>query len=169
MPPPPAVAGCWAVMAYEGTGREIVARLKYRNARCVVPWLAGEMAALLGPKEPATGRSADVVTWVPTTGARRRQRGFDQGKVLAVAVARRLGLPCRCLLRRRRGPPQTGRSRRQRLEGPSFEVRSGMEVPPRVLLVDDVVTTGATLAGAARRLREAGAHDVTAVVAARRP
>jgi len=159
-------------MAYEGAGREIVARLKYRNARCVVPWLATEMAKLVeDPKEardPAAG-PADVVTWVPTTAARRRERGFDQGRVLAVAVARRLGIPCRGLLRRGRGPAQTGRSRRQRLEGPGYEVRSGRAVPPRVLLVDDVVTTGATLTAAARRLREAGAHEVTALVAARRP
>ena len=168
-PPPPGVTACPAVMAYEGAGREIVARLKYRNARCVVPWLAAEMAKLVqGPGDQVTGMPADVVTWAPTTGARRRERGFDQGRVLATAVARQLGVPCRSLLRRERGPAQTGRSRRQRLEGPGYEVRSGRLVPPRVLIVDDVVTTGATLAAAARRLRDAGAHEVTALVAARR-
>lgn len=157
-------------MAYEGVGREIVARLKYRNARCVVPWLAADMAELLSEHtNPVTGLSPDLVTWVPTTGARRRERGFDQARVLAVAVARRLDLPCRRLLWRRRGPPQTGQSRRQRLQGPSYEVRSGQQVPAHVLLVDDVVTTGATLSSAARRLRQAGADEVTAVVAARRP
>lgn len=168
--PPPGVTACPAVMAYEGAGREIVARLKYRNARCVIPWLAAEMARLVeGPGDPAMGAPADVVTWAPTTGARRRERGFDQGRLLAAAVARRLGVPCLGLLRRERGPAQTGRSRRQRLEGPCYEVRSGRLVPPRVLLVDDVVTTGATLAAAARRLRDAGAEEVTALVAARRP
>jgi len=157
-------------MAYEGTGREIVARLKYRNARCVVPWLAAEMAKLVeGPGEPPTGMPVDVVTWAPTTAARRRERGFDQGRVLAIAVARRLGVPCLGLLRRERGPAQTGRSRRQRLEGPGYKVRAGRLVPPRVLIVDDVVTTGATLAAAARQLRDAGAREVAALVAARRP
>ncbi len=156
-------------MAYEGTGREIVARLKYRNARCVVPWLATEMVRLVvDPEDPATA-VADVVTWVPTTGARRRERGFDQGRVLAEAVARRLGLPCRRLLRREPGPAQTGRSRRQRLHGPGYRVRSGRAVPRRVLLVDDVITTGATLAAAAHGLREGGAHHVTGLVAARTP
>ncbi|MDQ3570398.1 MAG: ComF family protein [Actinomycetota bacterium] len=153
-------------MAYEGVGREIVARLKYRNARCVVPWLAAEMASLVD--DPAMDGAIDVVVPVPTTTARRRQRGFDQGRVLAVAVARRLGLPCRALLRRRSGPPQTGRPRTQRLLGPAFDVRGGGPVPPHVLLVDDVVTTGATLTAAARVLADAGAREVRVVVAARR-
>lgn len=165
--PPPGLASCAVLMAYQGAGREIVARLKYRNARCVVPWLAAEMASLLD--ESTTAEAIDVVTWVPTTGARRRERGFDQGRVLAVAVARRLVLPCRCLLCRRRGPPQTGRSRAQRLEGPRFEVCARRALPRHVLLVDDVVTTGATLSIAACRLLEAGAGQVSAVVAARTP
>lgn len=149
-------------MAYEGAGRELVARLKYRNTRSVVPWLAEQMAALVGPS------GIDVVSWAPTTTARRRQRGFDQGRLLALAVARRLRLPCRRTLRRRRGPPQTGRSRAERLAGPVFVV-ARTPVPPRVLLVDDVVTTGATLSAAAGQLRQAGADQVRAVVAARRP
>jgi len=158
-------------MAYEGAGREVVARLKYRNARCVVPWLATQMASLVADSmvdDSEAGEHIDVVTWVPTTGVRRRRRGFDQGRVLAVAVARRLVVPCRCLLRRRRGPPQTGRNRAQRLDGPELEVLAGLGAPGHVLLVDDVVTTGATLAAAANRLKEVGARRVSAVVAARR-
>ena len=163
MPSPPGLASCCALVAYEGVGRELVARLKYRNARCVVPWLASGMAAL------ASRREADVVTWVPTTAERRRDRGFDQGRVLAAAVARRLRLPCRPLLRRMAGPPQTGRSRAERLAGPELRRRGRRPVPDRVIVVDDVVTTGATLAVAARVLRASGAEEVHAVVAARRP
>lgn len=162
LPPPPGLCDCLALVAYDGAGRELVARLKYRNARSVVPWLAGEMATLVACTD------ADLVSWVPTTTARRRQRGFDQGRLLALGVARRLRLPCRRLLRRRRGPAQTGRSRSQRLAGPVLDV-AGPAVPARVLLVDDVVTTGATLSEAARRLRQAGVEEVRAVVAARRP
>jgi ComF family protein len=174
--PPPGLAVCAALLAYEGAGREIVARLKYRNARSVVAWLAGGMASLVADSpvhDPtASGpvvRPIDVVAWVPTTTARKRERGFDQGRLLAVAVARRLVLPCRGLLRRRPGPPQTGRSRLQRLNGPAFEVLARRPVPGHVLLVDDVVTTGATLAAAARCLREAGAAEVSAVAAGRTP
>lgn len=161
LPPPPGVDRCVALLAYEGVGREVVARLKYRNARSSVPWLAAGMAALVAAEE------VDAVTWVPTTGARRRARGFDQGRLLARAVARRLGVPCRPLLRRLPGPPQTGASRAERLRGPRLVARR--PPPRRVLLVDDVVTTGATLAAAARALREGGGRvRITAVAAARR-
>ena len=157
--PPRGLASCAALLAYDGAGRELVARLKYRNARASLPWLAAGMAAL------TAGWPVDVVTWVPTTVERRRRRGFDQGRLLAAAVARHRRLPCRRLLRRLPGPPQTGLSRRERLAGPVLvpAVRSS---PGRVLLVDDVVTTGATLATAAGALHRAGASEVSAVVAA---
>ena len=163
LPPPPGVERCPAVLAYEGVGRELVARLKYRNARSAMPYLVGAMAALVDPD------AVDVVTWVPTTGARRRSRGFDQAQLLAAAVARRLGLRCRPLLRRAPGPAQTGRPLHERRDGPRFWPRPAASVPARVLLVDDVVTSGATLTAAARALRHAGALEVHAVVAARTP
>lgn len=161
--PPVGLDSFAALMVYEGTGRELVARLKYRNARSAVPWLAQGMAALVDPNE------VDAVSWVPTTPSRRRQRGFDQGRLLAAAVAARIHRPCRPLLRRREGPPQTGRSRAQRLHGPDLTARPWRPPPPRVLLVDDVATTGATLAAAAQALRNAGATTVHAVTAAHRP
>lgn len=161
--PPVCLDSFAALLVYEGTGRELVARLKYRNARSAVPWLADGMASLVDPSQ------VDVVTWVPTTPSRRRQRGFDQGRLLARAVAARIHRPCRSLLRRREGPPQTGRSRAQRLHGPDIAARSWRPPPLRVLLVDDVATTGATLAAAAHALRGAGATTVHALTATQRP
>ena len=162
LPPPPGVQWCAALMAYDGVGREIVARFKYANARAALAWLAAEMAVLAGAAR------TDVVSWVPTTPGRRRARGFDHGRLLAVAVARRLGVPCRPLLVRLPGPAQTGRTRAERLAGPRLVVLGRIAVPARVLLVDDVVTTGATLSAAARALCAAGAEEVAAVAAARR-
>ncbi|MGH9155468.1 MAG: ComF family protein [Acidimicrobiales bacterium] len=163
LPPPTGLTSCAALMAYEGAGREIVARLKYANARSSLRWLTTGMADLA----LARADRVEVVTWVPTTPKRRRQRGFDHGRLLAEGVARHLGLPCRPLLIRLPGPPQTGRTRAERLGGP--RLRTGrLPVPAGVLLVDDVVTTGASLSAANRALVGAGAREVHAVAAARR-
>lgn len=172
-PPAPAPHGlvaCHALLRYEGAGRELVARLKYRNARAGVAWLAGAMAELVGA-ELVGAEPPAVVTWTPTSAARRRERGFDQSRLLALAVARRLGRPVRPLLRRRPGPAQTGRSRADRRRGPPLAPdRRLVRAPPAtVLLVDDVVTTGASLTAAARVLRAAGVGQVTGLVAARTP
>jgi len=146
-------------LRYEGPARELVARLKYRNHRAAVDWMGAALAELVGAE------AVDVVTWAPTTPDRRRARGFDHAEVLARRVAHHLGRPCRRLVRRLPGPPQTGRTSVDRRRGPAFEpVRS---VRGRtVLLVDDVVTTGATLASAGRVLRSAGAVSVVGVAVA---
>jgi predicted amidophosphoribosyltransferase len=107
----------------------------------------------------------DLVTWAPTSPRRARRRGYDQAEAIAQAVGRELGVPCRRLLYRSHGSAQTGKSRADRLVGPVFRARS-----PRpglaVLVVDDVVTTGATLRAAAQALRSAGVTHVELVAAA---
>jgi predicted amidophosphoribosyltransferase len=165
-PPPDGLDACRALLVYEGASRRLVTSLKYHNDRAVLTWLAGHMAELLDPPRDA------VVTWAPTSRRRRRQRGYDQAELLAHAVARRWGRPCRRLLVRagERGP-QTGHDLAERRRGPVFRARAGATGPIRnpVVVVDDVVTTGSTLEAAARSLGAAGAPWVAAVTAARTP
>jgi len=154
-----ALADCRSLLCFEGPGRDLVVALKYRNGRHLGRLLGAAMAGLVDPGD------IDVVTWAPTTRVRRDRRGYDQSRLLARGVARVLGRPCHPLLRRGPGPPQTGRSLAQRQIGPRFSAR---RVPrASVLVVDDVVTTGATLEHAARALRAGGAQRVAAVTAAR--
>jgi predicted amidophosphoribosyltransferase len=170
--PPPAAAppvgvDAWvAAFAYEGAARELVARAKYDQARAAIPWLAAALAGALAAHFPAP--ALDAVTWAPTTASRRRQRGFDHAQLLARRVARTLGLPLRPRLRRRPGPPQTGLPSAARRVGPSFSP-VGPSFAGRLLLVDDVATTGATLSAAAAALRAGGARTVVAATVARTP
>ena len=151
--------GIGAAFAFEGVPRELIVALKFRHRRAAAEVLAAQMVRRLGLTP------VDVVTWAPTSARRVRGRGYDQAEVIARAVARRLGVPCRRLLYRAHGDPQTGKSRADRLAGPSFRARrprAGLSV----LVVDDVVTTGATLRTAARALGAAGVARIELAAAA---
>lgn len=161
---PPAPLRAWASpFAYEGVAREMIARLKYRNERHALGWLAARTAA-----SARALSGAHAVTHVPTTAERRRKRGFDHAALLARAVARNLGLPHRTVLKRVSGPPQTGRTAAERRRGPDLRVAAPVDGIVW-LVVDDVVTTGATLRAAGLALVRAGAAPPLAVSAARTP
>ncbi len=166
LPVPAGLDGLWALTAYDEVGRELVHTLKFRNDRAVVAYLAGALA------DAARRQAVDMVTWAPTTPGRRRERGYDQAELLARAAARRAGLPVARTLVRLPGPHQTGRPVAERLDGPRFVAgRRGASRcrSRRIAIVDDVVTSGATLSHAARALRFAGAREVVGLAVARTP
>jgi ComF family protein len=159
LPVPLGLDACTSLLGYDDVARTLLTSLKNGNRRDLVGWVADGLAARVGRPSQA------VVTWAPTSAARRRRRGFDQAELLARALSRRWDVPCRSLLGRRPGPPQAGRSGFERRRNPGFT--APRPVPRAIVLVDDIATTGATLTAAARSLRGAGAADVRGVVAAR--
>ncbi len=155
--------GVIAAVPFTGRARQVVLGLKYRNRRSVGRHLAGLIVNRV--VEQGAHHGVDVVTWAPTSAKRRRERGFDQGELLARVVARQLGVPCRRLLERDGSATQTGRTRTQRRdEAPRFVARPGID-GRCVLVVDDVVTTGSTLMSAASALVDRGAIARLAAVA----
>jgi ComF family protein len=167
-PDPPGLDGLVSLLRYDGPARPLVARIKYRNQRATLDWLASGLADRV--RGGLAGEAVDLVTWAPTTSPHRRRRGFDHGELLARAVARRLGVPARRLLTRDPGPAQTGRpARARRQQGPCFRCPRPPPTSARVLVVDDVVTTGATLRAATQALRRAGCRQIVVACAARTP
>lgn len=111
-----------------------------------------------------------IITWVPTVRAHVRERGYDHARLIAAELAKRRSLPCQTLLRRQTNDRQRGAGRKDRFKQAerAFAVRSG-DMPKSVLLVDDVVTTGATLHFAAKSLKEAGAEEIFVAAIAKQP
>jgi ComF family protein len=155
----------WAPVAYEGPARDLVRALKFRGAVS----LAREMAALAVASAPGELLRGGLVP-VPLHPVRLRRRGFNQAVVLAEAIGRTSGLATSdCLRRRGPGAPQVGRTRGARLSGPAGSIEVRAHVPRTALIVDDVVTTGATIAACAAALRRAGTTELAAIAFARTP
>ena len=175
----PAFDGARSFGLYVGKLRLMVLRLKFRADERLGVRL-GELLAPTWSSLPQLGeRVPDLIVPVPLHSSRRRERGFNQSELLAAGLARALerqsgGAAPRvgpaCLRRKRATPPQTGltvAARRENLRG-AFEVVKPEEVRGRrVVLVDDVMTTGATLSACARALKHAGAAQVLGITLAR--
>lgn len=152
----------WSSAPYEGVARNLVGALKFRH---LLP-VADLMAARIEWLAPAHMLSGAVVP-VPPGSPRLRRRGFDPAGELAAALAERLAVPLEACLERRGGDRQVGRRRAERIGHPP-RIHACREAPRSVLLLDDVLTTGATLTACARALRAAGSSRVVAVTFARR-
>lgn len=148
-------------LCFSGPARDLIHCLKYQGRASVAVALADACAPLL--RSGLLG-DFDVVVPVPLHAARRRERGFNQSELLARRLAELADVPCaRALTRVRATAPQTSLTRRGRLANVdgAFAAAQNAAVEGReTLLVDDVVTTGATLAAAASALLSAGASSV---------
>lgn len=159
---PPGIDRAWSSAAHEDVARNLVTALKFRR---LLP-VAGLMADRVQWLAPADLLSGTIVP-VPAAPLRSRARGFDPAAELAAALAERTGLPLAACLARRGTGRQLGRRRALRIGQPPRIGTIG-EIPRSALLVDDVLTTGATLSACARALRSSGAVRVAAVTFARR-
>jgi len=159
---PPGLDRAWSSAAHDGVARCLVAALKFRRLLPVADLMADRIQWLA----PAHMLSGAIVP-VPPAPSRLRRRGFDPAGELAAALAERLGSPLEACLARRGGRRQVGRRRADRIGQPP-RIHAIDTAPRSVLLVDDVLTTGATVSACAQALRAAGAARVVAVTFARR-
>lgn len=160
---------CVSPLYYQDQVKESIRRYKFHGrrgyhkaygtfvAQCITDHLAGRY---------------DLMTWVPLSRRRKRERGYDQSFLLASAAAQALGnMVVETLRKDRDTPAQSGledaAQRRANVLGVYSPVNPGLVAGKRVLLVDDVITTGSTLSECARILRTAGASDVVCATVAR--
>ncbi|MGA2197810.1 MAG: ComF family protein [Bryobacteraceae bacterium] len=153
--------------SYEGALRELIHLYKYGRVQTLAKPLGDLLAAAL-PRE----ERFDAITAVPLHWRRRWQRGFNQSELLARAMAERYGIPVvRALGRVRATVSQAGLSNTRRRENVAmaFACRRGARAlaGKRILLIDDVLTTGSTAAACARALKRAGAAKVALLAVAR--
>lgn len=160
---------CAVPFWYEGAVREGLLRFKFRGSRAS----ARPLGELLGQcaAERFSGEF-DLVTWVPVSRKRRRHRGYDQAELLARSACRLWGVkPVRCLKKVQHNPAQSAladaAARRANVLGVYDPVRPERFAGKRVLLIDDICTTGATLRECGRVLRSAGAAEVLAAAVAK--
>jgi ComF family protein len=140
--------------------KELIHRLKYERVRAG----AKTIARLLADGYVAND---EIITHVPTAGERVRARGYDQADLIARELSKQAGIPYLSLLNRLGKERQVGQKRADRklqMKGAFYVRRQPLLVGKSVLLVDDVLTTGATCEAAARALKRAGARSVSAIV-----
>lgn len=153
----------YVAATYQGAIRHLIESYKFQSNR-------GAALALAQIMTDGLNFTDMTLTYCPTVPLHYRQRGFDHARLLAQKVGQLQSLPCYGLLRRVNAARQVGASRTQRLKQmqDAFEPRRPYLIKGQtILLIDDVMTTGATLESAARALKRAGAKQVIGLVVAR--
>ncbi len=153
-----------APMPYAGGFRHTLYGFKFRGQKS----LAKPIGRLMASAARQTGPAFDGIAWVPMTKRKKRERGYNQSELLAKSAAKALGLPCLPLLRKvRETGVQHELSEKRRIENVKGAYRAEGDLKGKsLLLVDDIVTTGATLKECAKTLYAAGALCVTGLCAA---
>ena len=162
------ITSCVSPLYYEGYVRDSLLRYKFASLSGYAKIYGEFLSKCIDENEI----SCDIITWVPLSRRRKLLRGFDQARLLAEELSRRTGIPCEGLLRKiRNNPAQSGTGspakRRQNVAGVYCAEAPEKITGRRILLVDDIVTTGATLSECASVLKRAGAAGVCAITLAR--
>ncbi|MBE6364568.1 MAG: hypothetical protein E7053_02305 [Lentisphaerae bacterium] len=156
-----------ALFAYRGLGRELIHRFKFRNH----PELARPLGRMAADLMSSAGMTADLLVPVPLNPLRYLFRSYNQAALLAGVISGRTGIPVAGLLRRKfslRKQSTLGRKARHRgLQNAFYTVKNPDITGKHIILIDDVLTTGATLTAAAEKLLDAGAGKVSVVVIGR--
>ncbi len=158
----PGLDRAWSSAPHDGVARDLVTALKFRRLLPVADLMAERIHWLA----PSTLLSGTIVP-VPTARLRSFARGFDPATEIAQALAQRTELPLSSCLSRYGGGRQVGKRRAERIGHPPL-IQARGQIPRSVLLIDDVLTTGATLSACARALRQAGAIRIAAITFTRR-
>jgi ComF family protein len=155
----------WVATQYDGPPKELVYRLKFSRAKQAASVIANYLHETV-PDLPAQ----TIVTFVPTATSRVRQRGYDQAQLIAKSFALRRGLKCTPLLVRYGQSRQVGSDRKHRFDQAAKNYGAIKKIPTgtEVLLIDDILTTGATLEASARLLKQSGAKTINAAIFAQK-
>lgn len=162
----PTIERAWYVAERTGGLEELIDRYKFDRARAAYKPLGDLLLARLPVLPPET-----ILVPIPTVRSHIRARGYDHTLLIAQYVAKKRGLKLAHALERLNTASQRGASRKQRMEQAqrAFRVKGALQQGAPYLLIDDIVTTGATLSFAARAMRSAGASRVWAAAIARQP
>ena len=156
----------WIGTEYDGSAKRLIRLLKYERARMAARPIAERILESL-PYLPAH----TIITHIPTATSRHRARGYDQAELIAKIIAKQLGLRHAALLERFGQTRQVGSTKQQRIAQAAEMFRINMPehtAGASVLLIDDILTTGASVESAAKILKTAGAKEVNAAVFAQK-
>ena len=165
----PGADGAAAALCYRGTVKEALHRFKFGGRPQYAAWFAAEMAAVLAAQLDRW--QPTCITYLPLGFLRARERGYNQAELLAQPVAEAFSLPCTPLLRKRlfagRQSSRTGSERQESAAGSLLPGRGASVEGERILVIDDIITTGSTAGEAVRVLKSMGAESVFVLSAAK--